>query len=380
MDQVLPILLAAAVIVLAALWARERSHGAQIRRQVSRMKQELDETLNELDRTLERLAAVVDSGQEPFILVTGDGEIQLVNPAAQALFGPLEERGSLIGFTRSVDLEELTQESLQLTDGETAERQIQFGGNHYHVRATRSGNLIALWLVDVSELRRLARARTDLIGNLSHELRTPLTSLRLLAETFARTDPELASELADKMAAEVDTLNQMTQEMLDLAAIESGRQVVRLVTVPLEAIAREPVNRLREQADRKSIQITVKVDPELAVLADPEQARRAVLNVLHNAIKFSEDGGQVEVSSETDSQSGRIQLLIADNGPGLRPDELDRIFERFYRGDSARGNPGTGLGLAITRNIMQAHGGSVRAENRRPPLSGALITLAFVPA
>lgn len=368
---------------VAALWGRERRARARLQREVNRANEELAHITAGLNRARDRLQAVLDSDDSAVLLINRESRIVLTNQAAEDLFGEPEQAAGLISFTRSVELESLASEAAGLPAGQAVERQISLSGRPYRARANAHPDVISLWLRDVSELRRLSRARRDLIGNLSHELRTPLTSLRLLAETFAgpgSSDPELAASLAEKMTAEVDMLQQMTQEMLDLAAIESGRQVVRLVSVRLGEVVREPVERLADQAERNQVTLSRSIDPGLAVLADPEQARRAIVNVLHNAIKFAEPGGQVSLTAERESDSGRILLHIADDGPGIRPDELDRIFERFYRSEATRGTPGTGLGLAIARNIMQAHGGSIWADNRRPPDSGAVITLAFVPA
>ena len=185
-------------------------------------------------------------------------------------------------------------------------------------------------------------------------------------------------ELAHKILAEVDTLNQMSQEMLDLAAIESGRQVIRLVAVPLQEIVAVPLERLREQAARQGVNLRAEIPTGLSVLADRDQAARAILNVLHNAVKFTPKGGSVSLTAAADPDGEHVILTVSDEGPGIAPAELGRIFERFFRGDQARGTPGTGLGLAITRHILQAHGGDVWAENRAPPASGAVVRLRFL--
>jgi len=185
-------------------------------------------------------------------------------------------------------------------------------------------------------------------------------------------------ELAHKILAEVDTLNQMSQEMLDLAAIESGRQVIRLVAVPLQEIVAVPLERLREQAARQGVNLRAEIPTGLSVLADRDQAARAILNVLHNAVKFTPKGGSVSLTAAADPDGEHVILTVSDEGPGIAPAELGRIFERFFRGDQARGTPGTGLGLAITRHILQAHGGDVWAENRTPPASGAVVRLRFL--
>jgi two-component system phosphate regulon sensor histidine kinase PhoR len=239
---------------------------------------------------------------------------------------------------------------------------------------------IGLSLADISELLRLERARQDMVANLSHELRTPLTSLRLLVDTLISPtgkNPEVAKDLIKKMASEIDTLEQISQEMLDLAAIESGRQVVRLVPERLTDIVGIPLARLEDQAVRKNVSLLVAVAPDMIVLADRDQASRAVLNVLHNAIKFSPSGGMVRVEADEEVDQRKIVLRVQDSGEGIPPAELARIFERFYRGDRARQTPGTGLGLAIARHIMQAHGGRIWADNQVPPQSGAVVYLEF---
>jgi two-component system phosphate regulon sensor histidine kinase PhoR len=186
--------------------------------------------------------------------------------------------------------------------------------------------------------------------------------------------------LAVKVAAEVDTLQQMAQEMLDLAAIESGRQVVRLVPESLMQIVLKPLGQMADQARRQQIRLSNEVPEDLMVLADREQVARAVGNILHNALKFTPAGGEVSLAAHHDQAQNRIVLSISDSGPGIPPDELERIFERFFRSDRARGTPGTGLGLSIARHILRAHGGEVWAENRMPPQGGAVFHLALQPA
>jgi len=244
----------------------------------------------------------------------------------------------------------------------------------------RADEGVGIALLDVAEMQRLGRARQDMVANLSHELRTPLTALRLLADTLQAPvgqDPSTARDLASKIGAEVDTLSQMTREMLDLTAIESGRQVVRLVPSRLVEVVRTAVERLGDQAARREIRMEAEIPAELEVLADVDQAARAIGNVLHNAVKFSPDGGAIEIHAWPEADGEQVILSITDNGPGIPPDELDRIFERFFRGDRSRGTPGTGLGLAIVRHILRAHGGEAWAEDRQPPQRGAIFYLRF---
>jgi len=321
------------------------------------------------------------AGASGDLLIVVDASLQLLhaNAAARERFGEPAPGATLIAFSQSLSLEDVAREAL--AQAVEVERALEIRDQPYRARALASGAVVAIALEDRSELRRLSRARQDLVANLSHELRTPLASLQVLAETLASpigADPAVARDLTGRVLDEVQALNQMTQEMLDLSAIESGRQVVRLVPVGLTEIVAEAVGRLREPAARKGLRVEEDVPPELRVLADREQAVRAVQNVLHNAIKFSPPGGSVSLSAAVEADGDQIVLRVTDDGPGIAPADLGRIFERFYRADQARGTPGTGLGLAISRHILQAHGGEAWAENRPAPRSGAVIHLRFL--
>jgi two-component system phosphate regulon sensor histidine kinase PhoR len=233
---------------------------------------------------------------------------------------------------------------------------------------TELGPYAALVLEDVSELRRLERARRDMVANISHELRTPITSIRLLSDTLLRgalRDRERATGLLEKITSETDTLQQMAQELLDLSMIESGMTLVRLVPVELSELIAAAVDHLSEQAHRKGLSIEGQSPPHLQVLADPEQIGRVLTNLLHNAIKFTPEGGIVEISVELDQEWATV--AVTDTGPGIPEHERERVFERFYRGDQARTGPGTGLGLAIAKHIVEAHGGRIWAEESPTP-------------
>ena len=324
--------------------------------------------------------AAVRSSDQLLLVVDHDLRVRFVNDDAERFFGEEDGNPSLIAYTRNVELEQLVNDVMQSDQEDEQIRVIHLNGVPHKVFAAGVEAGVGLSLVDISELQRLSRARQDMVANISHELRTPLTSLRLLADTLnspAGEDPGVAQNLVSKITTEVDSLEQISREMLDLAAIESGQQVVRMVEERLPDILIEPLARLEDQANRKEITLSVYVPSGLLIFADRDQAARAVLNVLHNAVKFSPDGEIVSVVGYERNKQDQVVISIQDNGPGIRPNELDRIFERFYRSDRARGTPGTGLGLAIALHIMRAHGGEIWAENKKPPESGAIFNLAF---
>jgi len=375
--------LALMVIALALAWRQERQRRREYVRRQRRDVRDDHSGREALMAERDRLLAAGRAATEALLVVDEELRVQYANPAAEVLFSGLSEPITLIAYTRSLDLERLMADAAGVGDNEALERMVRLEERPHKAVALGVARGVALALTDVSEVQRLSRARQNMVANLSHELRTPLTSLRLLADTLvgpAAQDVKVVQDLAVKVGAEVDTLQQMAQEMLDLAAIESGRQVVRLVPESLRQVVLRPLSQMADQAGRQQIQLTNEVPEVLRVLADAEQAARAVGNVLHNALKFTPPGGEVRLTGRYDEAQNRVVLSIFDTGPGIPPDELERIFERFFRSDRARGTPGTGLGLSIARHILRAHGGQVWAENRAPPQSGAVFHLAFQPA
>ncbi len=376
MDWLFAVVPAIVALLLAILWRREAFRHLETRRRDRRESQELSERLENAKAMLDWLETATNASNELLLVVDAEMRLHYANRAAQALFGELDEEATVISYTRSLEVEYLTQEALSDQHADELQRVIQLDSQTYHAQAIAVANGAGLALTDISELQRLSRARQDMVANLSHELRTPITSLRLLADTLGSpAGKAVAEELVGKISHEVYELEQIAVEMLDLAAIESGRQVVRLVPTLLADVIDELVDRFSEQAARGKIRLTVAVDPQLSVLADRDQAGRAIQNVLHNAVKLTPQGGEVCITATADGE--QVVLSIQDSGPGIRPDEIERIFERFYRSDQARGTPGTGLGLAIARHIMIAHGGSIWAENRTPPDNGAVFHLRF---
>jgi two-component system phosphate regulon sensor histidine kinase PhoR len=214
-------------------------------------------------------------------------------------------------------------------------------------------------------LRQLETIRQDFIHNVSHELRTPLASLKALAETLidgALDDPPAARKFLLNMETEVDALSLMVSELLELSRIESGRVPLKMVRVlPCELLARVE-ERLRLQADRSGLQINILCDEAIPpVLADSSRLEQVLVNLLHNSIKFTPEGGYIALQANQDAEN--VVFSVADTGIGIPANDMNRIFERFYKIDRARRTGGTGLGLAIARHLVEAHGGQIWAES-----------------
>lgn len=260
-------------------------------------------------------------------------------------------------------------------------------------RLAQACSYFAIAVEDLTELRRLERVRRDFITNISHELRTPLASVRLLAETLEDaidTDRDKAQMFLEKIETEVQHLSTLVSELLELSRIESG--LLPMVINPVEAgqLVHEVMARMLPQAQRHRLTLRTEIqNGQVLVAADSKQIARVLVNLVHNAIKFTPSGGTVTIGTALE-RGGQIQnFFVRDSGVGIRPEELPRIFERFYKADRARskadfigpGGGGSGLGLAIARHVVEAHGGRIRAESI--PGQGSTFTFTlpiFVPS
>ncbi len=380
MDLVLPVVLSILALAFFILWRREVAGRVEQQVQARRSERSAGDQIGQSQTRERQLLTAFEAAVDALLVVDKSMQVQYANHAARNMFGDLVDQPSLMRYVKSLELVNLLEEVEEWEGGEPIERVIRIQDRPHRARILVQSDQIGVALSDIAELHRLSRARQDMITNLSHELRTPLTSLRLLADTLegpAGQDPEVARDLVGKIVVEVGHLHQMSDELLDLSAIESGKQLMRLVPVQLHELVNDPVERVFGQSSHRHITIRISIDEGITVLADREQASRAIQNVLHNAVKYSPEGGEVIIEGKLIEGEECAVLSIADSGPGIPPDELERVFERFYRSHWAWGTPGTGIGLAIARHILQAHGGRIWAENRPLPDSGAVFYLSF---
>jgi two-component system, OmpR family, phosphate regulon sensor histidine kinase PhoR len=316
------------------------------------------------------LQALIDEVSLGLIHVGPRLTVRAANSAAHRL---LERRpGSLLG--RSVmeafvdhHAEELIRAAIM---GSAGAAELTVGRQHvlaFRVRPSADGGA---WIAieDVTELRRLQRIRAEFIDNLSHELRTPLSTIRLLTETLAidleRVDvPQKVRDRVAKIDVETGHLVQMVTEMLDLARMEQASAEPVIADVPVERLLRTAADRINPFAERQGIGIAVEIDGVASVRGDDERLGQLLVNLLHNAIKFSPSGSTVTLRAER--RDGEVLLVVRDEGMGIPRADLDRVFERFYKVDRARvrGMGGTGLGLSIARHIAEGHGGRIWAAS-----------------
>lgn len=236
--------------------------------------------------------------------------------------------------------------------------------------ATRLRAVVGALEADRANLRQAQAARRDFVANVSHELKTPIASIKALTETLedgALDDPPAARDFLQRMHVEVDDLAQLVQELLDLSRIESGQTPMSFAPHAPADLVRAAVERLSAQAERAGVALSIQAPGGLpTVNADGARIEGAILNLVHNAIKFTPAGGRVDVRAERARRGSRdvVRVTVTDTGVGVPANQLPRLFERFWKADRSRASKGTGLGLAIVKHVVQAHGGEVGADSK----------------
>jgi two-component system sensor histidine kinase SenX3 len=230
-------------------------------------------------------------------------------------------------------------------------------------RVAPLGSRLVLALVeDRTRERRIEAVRRDFVANVSHELKTPVGAIKLLAEAVqdAADDPEAVHRFSSRMLTESDRLTHLVQQVIELSRLQGDEPLESPESVDLDAVIAISVDTSAMDAGAKDIKILVEGQPGITVLGNEEQVTAAVANLVANAVNYSDPGSKVLVSTKT--VDGYVEISVVDQGIGIPKDEIDRIFERFYRVDPARhrSTGGTGLGLSIVKHVAATHGGDVR--------------------
>ena len=321
-----------------------------------------------LDAERARLATVLDRMTDGVLITDAAGRVQFANPAAESLFGVDHAIGhTVVEVVRQHKLVETWQRGRET--GQPQEESVELPTGHQFLQLVvlpdqQTGGSLLL-VQNLTRVRRLETVRRDFISNVSHELRTPLASLKALTETLrdgALDDPKAAHRFLGRMETEVDALTQMAQELLDLTRIESGQVPLELKAVPAAGLLSLAADRMRAQAERAGLVIRLGTPQDITeVWADPSRLEQVLVNLIHNAVKFTRPGGEVVLSAQIEGEV--VRFAVKDTGVGIPADDLERIFERFYKADRARSGGGTGLGLSISRHIIEAHGGRIWVES-----------------
>jgi len=311
------------------------------------------------------------------LLLLVDDRLRIVRAGSEA--ASLAERGetslagmSLIAAFGSASLDAVARQAVGSGDVVIGEADLgHLGDRQFAVDAVplATGGLV-LSLHDITALRRIERVRRDFVANISHELRTPLTSIKLLAETLSSgnvDDVATMRDFATQIERESDHLAQLVDELLDLSMIESGETKLALEALDADEVVAASVERIGPVAERRDVRVVrlASIEPGAHALADPTRLGQALINLAHNAVKYSHPGGEVRIGWEV--RGDRVRFSVADDGIGVPESHQRRIFERFYKVDRSRARDedahalggSAGLGLAIVRHIAEAHRGSV---------------------
>lgn len=341
------------------------------------MAEQLRQKVDALTEERTKLEAVVSSMSDAVVATDGEGRLLMLNGAAQDLLGlrpddvgrPAAQVFGDHAVWRALDrtARRGTDAAEEFTLGSGAnERLLHLNAAPLRGAGGRNAGAVAV-VRDVTDFRRAERLRRDLTANVSHELRTPLTSIKGFTETLlagAWADEQACRRFLTIIDTEATRLMTLVDDLMALSRLESRAEPMELRQVRLDAVVEEAASRLRPQAAQHRIALRTSAGRETIVTADPDRILQVLTNLIDNAIKFTPEGGTVEVALSQDGADAVVS--VADSGQGIPPDDLPRIFDRFYRVDRSRSREagGSGLGLAIAKHIIVAHGGRIAVTSR----------------
>jgi two-component system, OmpR family, phosphate regulon sensor histidine kinase PhoR len=349
---------------------------------LDRLAEELKRRLGQLESERTEMRTLIDSMAEGVLAVGPDGAVRRSNPAARRMFDlPSDMTGAQPeAVTRRKPFLDLVRRALA---GEAVPATELVVGESYLLATAQplpQGGAVLVFL-DTTAIRRLEEVRRDFVANASHELKTPLTAIRGYSETLLDDDlpADLRRSFTRTLHDNAERLHRILDDLLDLSRIESGGWTPEPEPLDLDHAARDAWLPLQDQAHDRRVSLRLRLDPGAERLsADPAAVRQILANLLSNAVRYSPDGGTIEIAASPSADApGLVRIQVRDQGPGIPAEHLGRIFERFYRVDPARSRAegGTGLGLAIVRHLVERHGGRVTA--RSEPGHGTTIDLTL---
>ena len=350
----------------------------------NRMAEAIHRTVRDLESEQGLLAIAMDTMADGVIVLDPENRIRFTNRAAE-WFAAADRRDSLgrplSEVVRDHELLQLAARSSETRQIHQAEIMLLHQRLFLNVIATpisgERGEGVLLTLQDVTRLRQVETTRREFVSNVSHELRSPLASVRAMVETLeggALRDPDVALDFLGRIESDIQRMTTLVDELLELSRLESGQMPVHLAPLSVSEVAGEIVARFEGSAAAAGVKMGIDLPPDLPyVMAETGKLDQILTNLLENALRFTPEGGRVDVSAST----GRrwVKLTVSDTGIGIPSEHLPHVFERFYKVDRSRRDGGTGLGLAIAKHLVQAHGGDISVSSAEGQGSSFNLTL-----
>ena len=359
----------------ATVPVKSRDELGEVARTFNYMAEEIEHYVGEIQEQKSRLEAVLEASPEAVVATDPGERVTMVNPAAARMLGiRVSDRGRTleeIGVPHAIlrCLREAAANGVAVREVELGEKAYwayaaQMGRGHAHNGGGNPGIILAVR--DITEHRSLEKAKSAFVSDLSHELRTPLTTIQsavgLLERARDRLDPleHRALELADQ---ELKRIRTMVDELLTLAQMDSWKYQLEVGPANLSTVVQTAIESVEAKAERFGIGIYFDDAGEHKCICDVQKLYQVFINLLDNAIKYSDPGARVDV--EIDEAVSSLTVRIRDTGVGIPDEDLTQLFERFYRVDKdrSRATGGSGLGLAISKQIVEMHGGSISVES-----------------
>ena len=376
-DVFITIVLTALLVsgIWLVVYLRVQKNAAASDQLIKSLEDQLVETRADMEHHRD---SVFEAMAEGVMLCDLNGRVAFMNRTIHRIFGIPEnvpENTTLLEALRLHEVDEVFERTVK--NGRTMGVEINPTGLDTKslmlnavVVCNSSGKPESVLLIfhDFTRLKELENARRDFVANVSHELRTPLSMIKGFVETMIdhpSMEQETLSGFLGKVQKHSDRLAHLIEDLLMVSRLESGQATVNLQSLQLAPEVSRVMDDLQRSADKKKTQLSLTIDSQLYVLADSDLLEQILLNLLENAIKYGKEGGKVSVHARQNGHE-QIRVSVSDDGPGIPPESLERIFERFFRIDKARSRAqgGTGLGLSIVKHISQALGGRVWVESK----------------
>ena len=343
------------------------------------LRAKLDATLEEMSQEKNKLGTILEFMADGLIAIDLEGNILHINPAAREMLDIMPEEDLSHATYKDVMrkiADELPLDAIKNNcKEEGGEGVFEQYGRIFAIRYDKfkdEDNVdtgIIIIIQDITERQKLEDMQTDFVANVSHELKTPLTNIKSYTETLldgAAADPETADDFLGIINSEADRMNRLVKDLLQLSRLDNNQEVIHTKTTNIVMLLDTAVTKVELVAKEKEQQLNklYNKDADIRANVDRDRFEQVILNVLSNSIKYTNEGGRIDV--DVFEQDGNARIVVQDNGIGISEEALPRIFERFYRVDKARSRAmgGTGLGLAITKQIVESHGGTITAESQ----------------